>query len=158
MNVGSMILWGFAGTVIVSIVLSLCQSLGWTRMDLPILLGTMLVPGRDRAKRTGILMHLAYGLIFASIYCAAFQSWGMATWWGGTAIGAVHGAFVLLAGMSLLPSIHPRMANEEHGPTPTKQLEPPGLLALHYGRRTPQAVMIAHLLYGAILGAFYHLA
>ena len=49
------------------------------------------------------------------------------------------------------------MASEQHGPTPTRQLEPPGFLALNYGRRTPISVLVAHLVYGAILGAFYRL-
>jgi hypothetical protein len=49
------------------------------------------------------------------------------------------------------------MASEEQGPTPTRQLEPPGFLALNYGYRTPLSVIIAHLVYGGILGAFYRL-
>ena len=49
------------------------------------------------------------------------------------------------------------MASEQRGPTPTRQLEPLGFLALNYGRRTPLSVVIAHVLYGAILGGFYHL-
>ena len=53
--------------------------------------------------------------------------------------------------------MHPRMASEQHGPTPTRQLEPPGFLALNYGRRTPISLLLAHLVYGAILGAFYRL-
>jgi hypothetical protein len=39
-----------------------------------------------------------------------------------------------------------------------RQLEPPGFLALNYGYETPVAVLIAHLAYGAILGAFYSMA
>ena len=70
-------------------------------------------------------------------------------------IGLVHASFVLAAAMPLLPSMHPRMASEQQGPTPTRQLEPPGFLALNYGRRTPASVALAHVLYGAILGAFY---
>ena len=73
----------------------------------------------------------------------------------GAAIGLVHGLFVLVAPMPVLPAMHPRMAAEQHGPTPTKQLEPPGFLALNYGRRTPLSVVLAHLVYGGILGAFY---
>jgi hypothetical protein len=53
--------------------------------------------------------------------------------------------------------LHPRMASEHHGPNPTRQLEPPGFMALNYGRPTPVATILAHLLYGAILGAFYTL-
>ena len=82
---------------------------------------------------------------------------GRATWWLGAGTGLVHALFVLTAGTVLLPTLHPRMASEEQGPTPTQQLEPPGLLALHYGRRTPLSIILAHLLYGAILGAFYRL-
>ena len=47
------------------------------------------------------------------------------------------------------------MASEQRGPTPTRLLEPPGFLGLNYGERTPISVMLAHLVYGGILGAFY---
>jgi hypothetical protein len=70
-------------------------------------------------------------------------------------IGLVHAAFVLTAGMRVLPGLHPRMASEQHGPTVTRQLEPPGFLALNYGYQTPVSVVVAHVIFGAILGAFY---
>jgi hypothetical protein len=70
----------------------------------------------------------------------------------------VHGSFLLLAVMLMLPGLHPRMASEQRGPEPTRNLEPPGFLALNYGRRTPLSVILAHLMYGAILGAFYRLS
>jgi hypothetical protein len=54
-----------------------------------------------------------------------------------------------------MPSLHPRMASEQKGPTVTRQLEPPGFLALNYGYQTPASVLLAHLIYGAILGMFY---
>jgi hypothetical protein len=47
------------------------------------------------------------------------------------------------------------MANEQYGPTVVRQLEPPGFLGMHYGVRTPISVLIAHVIFGAILGAFY---
>jgi uncharacterized membrane protein YagU involved in acid resistance len=80
-----------------------------------------------------------------------------ATWWVGALVGLVHALFVLVAAMPLLPGMHPRMASEQRGPSPTRQLEPPGVLALNYGKRTPVSVVLAHLVYGAILGAFYRL-
>jgi hypothetical protein len=67
----------------------------------------------------------------------------------------VHGLFVLAAAMPALPALHPRMASEQRGPEPTRQLEPPGFLALNYGRQTPLSVVLAHLVYDGILGAFY---
>lgn len=155
MNARGVTLWGFVGTVVLTGLLSASQALGLTRMNIPFMLGTMTTPDRDRAKLVGFGMHLINGWLFATVYAAAFQSWRRATWWLGALIGLVHGLFVLVAAMPLLPSLHPRMANEQQGPTPTRQLEPPGAFALNYGKRTPISVLIAHVLYGAILGAFY---
>ena len=155
MNARGVTLWGFVGTVVLTGLLSASQALGLTRMNIPFMLGTMTTPDRDRAKLVGFGMHLINGWLFATVYAAAFQSWRRATWWLGALIGLVHGLFVLVAAMPLIPSLHPRMANEQQGPTPTRQLEPPGAFALNYGKRTPISVLIAHLLYGAILGAFY---
>jgi uncharacterized membrane protein YagU involved in acid resistance len=157
MNMRSTALWGFVGTVMLTGLMSGSQALGLTRMSLPFMLGTMTTPNRERAKLVGFAMHLVNGWLFAGLYAAAFQSWRRATWWLGALIGLVHALFVLCAGMPLLPSLHPRMATEEQGPTPTRQLEPPGFFALHYGRRTPVSVIAAHLIYGGILGAFYRL-
>jgi hypothetical protein len=154
-NARGVTLWGFVGTVVLTGLLSASQALGLTRMNIPFMLGTMTTPDRDRAKLVGFGMHLINGWLFATVYAAAFQSWRRATWWLGALIGLVHGLFVLVAAMPLLPSLHPRMANEQQGPTPTRQLEPPGAFALNYGKRTPISVLIAHVLYGAILGAFY---
>jgi uncharacterized membrane protein YagU involved in acid resistance len=126
-------------------------------MSLPYMLGTMFTPNRDRARLIGFGVHFLNGWLFASVYTAAFQSWRRATWWLGAAIGLAHALFVLAAAMPALPALHPRMANEQRGPTPTHQLEPPGFLALNYGYRTPLTVILSHLVYGAILGSFYRL-
>ena len=157
MNTGSTLLWGFVGTVVLTILMGGSQGLGLTRMNLPFMLGTMFTPDRDRAKLIGTGVHLVNGWLFALLYAAAFRSWHRATWWLGAGIGLVHALFVLVATMPILPSFHPRMASEQRGPTPTRQLEPPGFLALNYGRRTPLSMILAHLVYGAILGAFYRL-
>lgn len=157
MNRSGISLWGFAGTLVLTGLMAGSQALGLTRMNLPFMLGTMATPDRDRAKVVGFGMHLANGWLFAGLYAAAFESWRRATWWLGAVIGLVHGLFVLVAAMPLLPGMHPRMASEQRGPTPTRQLEPPGFLALNYGKRTPIAVIVAHLVYGSILGAFYRL-
>ena len=126
-------------------------------MNLPFMLGTMFTPDRDRAKLVGFGVHLLNGWVLAFIYAAAFQSWHLAAWWLGLGVGLAHGLFVLLAVMPMLPGLHPRMASEQRGPEPTRQLEPPGFLALNYGRRTPLSVIVAHLVYGTIIGAFYRL-
>ncbi len=157
MNGSGIMLWGFVGTVILTTLMAGSQALGLTRMNIPFMLGTMVTPDRDRAKLVGFGMHLANGWLFAALYAAAFQSWCRASWWLGMLIGVVHALFVLVAAMPLLPGMHPRMASEQRGPSPTRQLEPPGFLALNYGKRTPISVVLSHLVYGAILGAFYRL-
>ncbi|HVL24505.1 MAG TPA: hypothetical protein VM450_10490 [Thermomicrobiales bacterium] len=157
MNTRGTTLWGFVGTVVLTGLMAGSQALGLTRMNLPYMVGTMVTSNRDRAKLVGFLLHLVNGWLFAGVYAAAFQSWRRASWRLGALIGLVHALFVLAAAMPLLPSLHPRMASEDQGPTPTRQLEPPGFFALHYGRRTPASVILAHVIYGGILGAFYRL-
>ncbi len=147
--------WGFAGTIVLTSILRACQAFGLTRIDLPLMLGTMITRQRDRAKIYGFVVHLLNGWIFAYLYAAAFESLKRATWWVGAIFGAIHGFFVLAVGMPSLPGLHPRMATDSTGPEPTRDLQPPGFLALNYGQQTAIATMVAHVLYGAILGAFY---
>jgi uncharacterized membrane protein YagU involved in acid resistance len=142
-------------TLALTTVMAGSQGLRLTRMNLPYMLGSMFTPSRDRAKLIGFGVHLLNGWLFSLGYVAAFHSWGRATWWAGAAIGLMQAVFVLTVGMSLMPSLHPRMASEQKGPTVTRQLEPPGFLALNYGYQTPASVLLAHLIYGAILGMFY---
>ena len=156
MNIINLLLWGFAATLILTIILVSSKPLGLTRMDIPFMLGSMFTPNRKKAPWIGFLLHLMVGWGFAFIYGAAFESSGLKTWWFGLAIGLVHAAFVLTAGLSLINFLHPRMANPFQGPTPTRQLEPPGFLALNYGKGTPLVTLFAHLLYGGVLGVFYN--
>ncbi len=158
MSVGSWLLWGFVATIVLTTIMAGTQGLRLTRMNLPYMLGTMFTPSRDRAKLLGFAIHLANGWLFSLLYVAAFEAWGRATGWLGAGIGLVHAAFVLTAGMRILPGLHPRMASETQGPTVTRQLEPPGFLALNYGIRTPLSVLAAHAVFGAILGSFYRVA
>lgn len=156
MNWPSFLVWGFAATIVLTTLQASTRVLGWTRMDIPFLLGTAFCSNRDRAKWIGALIHIINGWIFAFVYIQAFESVKLATFWFGAIIGIAHSAFVLTIGMAILPSFHPRMASEEDGPQPTRMLEPPGFLALHYGTQTPIATVLSHLIYGSILGFFYH--
>ena len=141
MNWRGVTVWGFVGTIVLTGLMSGSHGLGLTRMSLPYMLGTMVTPNRDRARVIGIGLHLINGWLFSLIYVAAFHVWGGPAWWKGAAIGLVHALFVLTAGMSAMPGIHPRMASVRRGPTVVRQLEPPGFLAIHYGIRTPISVV-----------------
>ena len=155
MNWSSWLFWGFASTVVLTSILAGSQGSGMTRMNIPYMLGTIFTPSRDRAKFIGFFCHFANGWLFSLIYVAAFQITGRSTWWFGALIGLVQAGFILTMLMPVLPALHPRMANEQYGPTVVRQLEPPGFLGLHYGWRTPISVLLAHAIFGSILGAFY---
>jgi hypothetical protein len=157
MNWESWIVWGFIATLALTTIAAVSQGLGLTRMNIPYLLGTMFTPSRDRAKLYGFFAHLVAGFVFSLIYVVIFQSIGCVGWWRGAIIGIIHGIFVLVVVVSLLPGLHPRMASEQHGPAAGNLLEPPGFMALHYGSRTPLAVILSHAVFGTILGAFYSL-
>jgi hypothetical protein len=157
MNWQSWLLSGFLATLALSTVLAGSQGLGLTRMNLPYLIGTFLTPDRERAKFYGFAIHVLNGMAFSILYVLVFEVRHLATWWFGMLLGLAQALFVLSVGMNLMPAVHPRMAREQHGPTATRQLEPPGFMALNYGLRTPISVFIAHAVFGAILGALYRL-
>ena len=155
MNWTSWLLWGFVSTVVLTSILAGSQGIGMTRMNIPYLLGTIFTPSRDKAKFIGFFLHFANGWIFSLIYVATFQVLQKSTWWLGAGIGLVHATFVLTMALPVLPALHPRMANEQYGPTVVRQLEPPGFLAVNYGRSTPLVLLVAHATYGLILGMLY---
>jgi uncharacterized membrane protein YagU involved in acid resistance len=155
MNWGSWLVWGFVSTVMLTTLMAGSQGLGLTRMNVPYMLGTMFTPNRDRAKVYGVILHLMNGWLFSLVYVAAFHVIELCTWWFGAAIGIVHGTFVLAVAMPVMPGMHPRMASEIRGPTVVRQLEPPGFLGRNYGARTPISALIAHVVFGLILGIFY---
>jgi hypothetical protein len=146
---------GAVGSVVVVSGYRIAQELGWTRMDIPLLLGTIVSERRDRANAVGYLAHLALGLAFALVYYAVFASVGRAGWLFGLALGFVHACFVGggLANV-LLPAVHPRMGSPWTDAEETPLLEPPGFMLHNYGRRTAAVTLVLHLAYGAIVGAF----
>jgi hypothetical protein len=145
-------IFGSIATAALTAVLIGSQLAGWTRLDLPLILGTLVVPDPDRARVVGFLIHLVNGQGFALGYAAAFATLDRATWWLGGLLGLLHGAVALLVIVPLLPGVHPRMASERAGLSSGPALEPPGLMGLNYGRETPVVTMLAHIIYGAALG------
>jgi hypothetical protein len=145
-------LFGLVATAMLTAVMIAAQLGGWTRLDLPLLLGTMVTGDPDRARVAGFFIHLAIGEGFALGYALGFTLLGTATWWVGGLFGLVHGAIALTVLVPLLPGIHPRMASDRAGPASTAGLEPPGLFGLNYGAQTPAVAIVSHLAFGIALG------
>lgn len=155
MNIPHVLLWGFGATLVLTSILVACRGLHLTRMDVPFLLGTLWTSDRKKANWSGFVLHILFGWTFALIYALAIEDTGLHYWWFGAILGFVHASFVLTLGMNVISNLHPRIASEDTGPEPTRMLEPPGFLILNYGRGTPLATYIAHIVYGSILGLFY---
>jgi hypothetical protein len=145
---------GFVATVVLTGIMVASQLLGLSRMDLPLMLGTIFLENPGRARVLGFFIHLVNGQVFALLYAAAFALIGRATWWIGALFGLLHGLAALTVIIPLLPGVHPRMASERTGPELHTVLEPPGPLGLNYGRETPLFTLAAHVAYGALLGGF----
>jgi hypothetical protein len=145
-------LFGLVATSALTAVMIAAQLAGLTRLDLPLVLGTIVTEDPDRARVAGFFIHLLVGQGFALGYAATFALLHRATWWLGMLLGLLHVAIALTVLLPLLPGVHPRMASHRAGPSSTASLEPPGLLAVNYGLQTPAVAVVAHLVYGAALG------
>lgn len=148
----SLVLWGLVATTAMASILQMSQGLGLSRMSLTFLLGSAVSGNRSRASVIGFVLYVAGGWLFAFLYFLFFESIGIGTWWIGAILGLVHGLFLLVCVIPLLPFVHPRMASEHHGVTRLRQLEPPGFLAMNYGYQTPLVTVVAQAVYGGVLG------
>lgn len=148
-----MAVWGLAATVTMTGLLHGAAAFGMSRLSIPFLVGTIFTGNRHKATIAGFTFYIVGGWLFALLYFLFFASIGVFTWWLGALLGFLHGLFLLVVAMPLIPYAHPRMASTYDMPVARPQLEPPGLFGLNYGPGTPAAVLVAQTVYGAILGA-----
>lgn len=147
-------IFGFGATVALTSIMAFAQLAGWSRMDMPMMLGTMFVEDPDHARLVGFVAHVMNGYVFALLYAGAFAALGQATWWWGALFGTFHGTATLTIVMPMMPGMHPRMSSDRSGTTLAQSLEPPGFLGLNYGSRVPIITLFAHVVYGTLLGSF----
>ncbi|MEE9277937.1 MAG: hypothetical protein V3V06_05960 [Dehalococcoidia bacterium] len=120
------------------------------RMDLFLLLGTMMTPRIDRvmAYMMGAMMHAGASILFAfahvGVFVAADIETDLAAW--GLLFGAVH---YMLSGMAMgmMPMMHPLVR--------ARELENPGPFALSMGPMTGMGFLMLHLLFGVVVGTLY---
>ena len=155
MNLDALLLWGFIATALMTLVLSASRFLGWSRISLPFLVGTLWSGNRRNAEMSGFVAYVIGGWGFATFYALIFESLKMANWWLGLLIGILHGLFLLAVALPLAPQIHPRIATEYDGPAVHRPIEPPGFLGLNYGTGTPFVTLIGQAIYGIMLGIGY---
>ena len=145
-------LFGLVATAALTAALITAQLAGLTRLDFPLVLGTLVTEDPDRARVVGFLIHLCAGQGFALGYAATFALLHRATWWIGALLALLHVGIALTVLLPLLPGVHPRMASQRAGLTSTAVLEPPGMLGVNYGVQTPAVAVVIHVIYGIVLG------
>src|SRR5688500_1723639 len=116
-------LFGLVATAALTAVMIMAQLAGLTRLDLPLLLGTIVTEDPDRARVAGFLLHLVIGQGFALGYAASFSLLDRATWWLGGLLGLLHGVVSLTVLVPLLEGVHPPLATHRAGspgPSPAR--------------------------------------
>lgn len=143
-----LIVWGLVATVAFTAFSMIGNAMGVTRMDLLDLLGSMVAePGTSKAKSTGLMMHLMNGVLLAIAwaYGVALLGWS-ATWQTGLVWGVVLWVLALLL-MSTIGVIHPAIR--------AGRQDDPGPAARNFGKMTPMASLLGHIVWGIVLGLGY---
>jgi hypothetical protein len=151
--IASAIAGGLLGTVVLTTIVRAASEMNLTRMDLALILGTMVTTDRRRARAYGYCIHFGIGLVFAFLYVALFVALHRTSWWLGAVFGALHAVFLGVVVINvLLPVVHPLMGTPETSASEHALIEPPGFLMLNYGRSTFVITLLAHVAFGAVVG------
>jgi len=117
------------------------------KMNILLLLGTMMVPAGALAYVLGLMMHAGASAVFGLIHIGVFQGLDVepnAAW--GLLFGLVHWTVAGMA-MGMMPMMHPRIRSGE--------IAAPGPFALGYPPLTAVGFLMVHLIYGVVVGGLY---
>ena len=118
------------------------------KMNLFLMLGTMVWNNRGMAYATGGMMHammsVAFGLVHVAVYTALGLEGALVAW--GVVLGFAHW---LITGMGLrmVPVMHPLMKRGD--------MQAPGAFALNYPPMTAMGFFMLHILFGVLVAATY---
>jgi hypothetical protein len=152
---------GFAGGVVMTLMMNMAKAAGMTEMDMAVMQGSMVTGDRGKAKAIGMFTHLVMmsAVVFGTIYALLFNAFGIAegdAWWVGAAFGAVHGVIAGIA-FAMMPAMHPRMGDSSPSDVAEQglRLRAPGVFGKNYGAMTAPGMLMAHVLYGLVVGLVY---
>src|SRR2546430_15228114 len=94
MTIPSAIAGGFIGTLVLTTIIREASELGWTRMDLALLLGTTVTVNRRKAKAIGYVFQFLLGIGFAVAYGEFFEIIGRSSGQHCALPGALHALLV----------------------------------------------------------------
>lgn len=79
---------GAAGVAAMSMLMRMALGMGMTRMEMPLILGSMLRRRRAEARPLGMMAHLVNGLLFGLAYAAVWYGIGVGSQAWSTASGS----------------------------------------------------------------------
>ncbi len=137
---GKLVIAGLVATIIMSIVGFMAPAMGMPKMDIAVMLGSMM----GGSVVVGWIIHLMMGaIVWPAVYATVVESrLSGAPWVRGLIYGLLLAIFVLLIGFPLVGAMFASL-------TPK-----PGFLAMGMGGiMATMGVLIGHAIYGAVLGA-----
>ncbi len=136
---------GLAATLVLTLALAAGPAIGAPPLNLPLWDGTLFTLNLTLAVGFGYLVHFAVGVVLASLYVQVVAPRLTAEpWLKGAIFGTMVWAALLLIGLPLFDALDPLVANG--------LMAAPGVAALGLGVAAPPMLLVAHLLYGAVLG------
>lgn len=147
---GSAVLAGLISGAIMTVVLymGIAMMPRQMKMNLLLLLGTMMLDRGPMAYVMGAMTHAGMSIVFALIHVALFDAFGLdsalAAW--GILFGLVHWVIVGMA-LGMMPAMHRGIK--------LGAVSAPGVYATGYPAMTTMGFLMLHLLYGVLVGAFY---
>lgn len=118
------------------------------RMNLLLMLGTMMGMSGAMAYVAGLMMHLVasaiFGIIHASIFAGADIDSGEILW--GALFGLGHAVITGIMLMAM-PMVHPEIK--------AGRMDAPGPLAMSLGAPTAMGFVVLHIIFGALVAVLY---
>ena len=118
------------------------------KMNLFLMLGTMMFEDRKMAYVAGAMMHgamsIAFGLVHVALYVALDLESGLVAW--GLLFGFAHWV-VTGMGLGMIPVMHPVIKRGE--------MAAPGAFAMSYPSMTAMGFFMLHILFGVLVAASY---
>ena len=140
-------LWaGLAGTAALTLILAWGPTVGAPPLNLPLWDGTFFTLNLGMAVMIGYLVHFAIGVGLAFLFQRRFQGrWNVEPWLAGALFGFVVWLALMAVGLPVFDTLDPLVSNG--------LLTAPGLFAMGLGLTAPAMLLLAHLVYGALVGA-----
>lgn len=144
----AVIIAGLAGTVVITIMMSLAPQMGMPKMDMPGMLGSMF--GAPGSWTMGLIIHLMMGVIFAFIYGLLWANGvGAPAVLSGILFGVIHWLVVGLV-MGMMPMMH---AGIQSGDVP----EPGVYMLKNGGMMGFMGGLIGHIIFALVVILIYPL-